>query len=60
MIIQSGLKEIVYFSDKHAEKVETKASKAMFNMAGIKYRQYIPAQQKIVIDFDVINQWFSE
>ena len=56
MIIQSGLKEVVYFSDKHADKPETKASKAMFDMTGIKYRQYIPVQQKIVIDFDQINQ----
>ena len=33
MIIQSGLKEIVYFSDKHADKPETQASKKMFEMA---------------------------
>ena len=55
MIIQSGLKEIVYFSDKHAEKDSTKASKRMLDMAGIKYRQYSPKQNKIVIDFDIIN-----
>jgi len=51
-----GLKEVIYFSDKHAEKPETKASKAMFDMAGIKYRQYIPCKSKIVIDFDLINE----
>ena len=56
MIIQSGLKEVVYFSDKHADKPETKASKTMFDMAGIKYRQYIPCKTKIVIDFDLINE----
>lgn len=55
MIIQSGLKEIIYFSDKHAAKAETKASKKMLDMAGIKYRQFTPKHSKLVIDFDVIN-----
>lgn len=55
MIIQSGLKEIVYFSDKHAEKDSTKASKRMLDMTGIKYRQYCPKKNKILIDFDTIN-----
>ena len=55
MIIQSGLKEIVYFSDKHADKDSTKASKRMLDMTGIKYRQYSPKTNKILIDFNVIN-----
>ena len=55
MIIQSGLKEVVYFSDKHAEKDSTRASKRLLDMVGIKYRQYVPKQKKIVIDFNVIN-----
>ena len=38
MIIQSGIKEVVYFSDKHAHKQETVASKFMFDIAKIKYR----------------------
>jgi len=37
IIIQSGIQEVVYMSDKHAEKVETEAAKRMFNAAGIKY-----------------------
>lgn len=55
MIIQSGLKEVVYYSDKHATKAETVASKLMFDMAGIKYRHFVPDQKQIVINFDVIN-----
>ena len=55
MIIQSGLKEVVYFSDKHANKDSTRASKRLLDLAQIKYRQYIPKQKKIVIDFNVIN-----
>jgi dCMP deaminase len=37
IIIQSGIKEVVYMSDKHAHKVETVAAKLMFKSAGIKY-----------------------
>ena len=44
------------FSDKNPDLPKTKASKTMFDMAGIKYRQYIPCKTKIVIDFDLINE----
>ncbi|KAG5684011.1 hypothetical protein PVAND_013264 [Polypedilum vanderplanki] len=56
IIIQSRIKEIVYLSDKHADKPQTKASKMMLDSAGIKYRQYKPKHSKIVIDFDKINE----
>ena len=46
----------VYFSDKHTDIPETKASKTMFDMAGIKQRQYIPYKTKIATDFDLINE----
>jgi len=39
-IIQSGIKEVVYGSDKYAEQVSFMASKKMFEMAGVTYRQY--------------------
>ncbi|XP_077291834.1 deoxycytidylate deaminase-like [Arctopsyche grandis] len=55
LIIQSGIKEIVYLSDKHSDKPGTKASKRMLDSAKITYRQYIPKQKKIIIDFDEIN-----
>ena len=37
IIIQSGIREVVYMSDKHAQKVETLAAKHMFDSVGIKY-----------------------
>ena len=37
IIIQSGIHEVVYMSDKHAEKAATEAAKRMFDAAGIKY-----------------------
>ncbi|XP_054262209.1 deoxycytidylate deaminase [Macrosteles quadrilineatus] len=55
IIIQSGISEVVYLSDKHAHKVETKAAKRMFDAAGVKYTQYIPRNKKVVIDFSEIN-----
>lgn len=39
-IIQTGIKEVVYLSDKYADTVETMASKKMLDMAGIKYRKF--------------------
>jgi dCMP deaminase len=39
-IIQSGIKEVIYVSDKYADSIATQASKKMFDLAGVKYRQY--------------------
>jgi len=38
-IIQSGIKEVIYLSDKYANTEETIASKQLFDICGIKYRQ---------------------
>jgi dCMP deaminase len=56
IIIQSRIKEVVFCSDKHAEKPHTVASKRLLDAAGIKYRQFVPNHRKIVIDFDKINE----
>lgn len=56
VIIQSGISEVIYFSDKHKEKVHTKASKMMFDAAGVHYEQFIPRQKRIVIDFDLTEE----
>ena len=42
VIIQKGIQEIIYESDKYHDAKEYIASRKMLNMAGIKYRQYIP------------------
>ena len=39
-IIQSGIKEVIYDSDKYAHTPATIASKKMMEAAGVKYRQY--------------------
>jgi dCMP deaminase len=40
-IIQNGIKEVIYESDKYADTPSVRASKKMFNLAGVKTRQYI-------------------
>ena len=39
-IIQSGIKEVIYDSDKYADTPATIASKKMMDAAGVKYRKY--------------------
>ena len=38
-IIQNGIKEVVYLSDKYKDTDSTKASKLMFDKCGVTYRQ---------------------
>ena len=39
-IIQKGISEIIYLSDKYADTDSTVASKRMLKSAGVKFRQY--------------------
>ena len=50
-IIQSGIIEIVYLSDKYADTPAVKASKKMLNAAGVNYRKIQPTQESITINF---------
>lgn len=49
-IIQSGIASVVYRSDKYSDTDGVLASKRMFDSAGVKYRAYIPAGQKTILD----------
>ncbi len=49
-IIQSGIAEIVYMSDKYSESDSVLASKRMFDTAGVKYRLYTPTGKKINLE----------
>lgn len=40
-IIQSGIKEVVYLSDKYKDHTQFKASKIMLDMANVNYKQLI-------------------
>ena len=39
-LIQKGISEIIYMSDKYADSDSTKAAKKMLDSAGVKYRLY--------------------
>lgn len=54
-IIQSGIKEVLYLSDKYADTPSTRASKRMFDSAGIKYTQIKTAHDELTIDFRAEN-----
>ncbi|CAH4001709.1 deoxycytidylate deaminase [Pieris brassicae] len=51
IIIQSGIIEVVYLSNKSWDKPKYAASRKMLDAAGVKYWQYIPKQKKIEITF---------
>ncbi|MCD7722936.1 MAG: dCMP deaminase family protein [Clostridiales bacterium] len=53
-IIQAGLSEVVYISDKYAGTEANMASKKMFEMAGVKLTKF-SSNKVINIDFDVDN-----
>lgn len=48
-IIQKGIKEVHYMSDKYSETDSTKASKRMFDASGVKYHLYKPTNRDIHI-----------
>ena len=50
-IIQSGVREVLYLSDKYASSPATIASKRMMDAAGVKYTQLKPRLQSITLDF---------
>lgn len=53
LIIQSGIKEILYLSDKYKDTQSVKASKKMLDMADVKYKQISFGDRKIEIDFTI-------
>lgn len=51
LIIQSGIKEVVYCSDKYKEKDSMKASRKLLELAGVTMRQFVPERKEVVISF---------
>lgn len=52
LIIQSGIKEVIFLSDKYKETDSVKASRKMFNLSGVRERQLIVESKKIILDFN--------
>mgnify|MGYP001088756366 CR=1 FL=1 len=49
-IIQSGIKEVIYDSDKYADTSSVVASKRMMDSAGVRYHQYHRTGRKIEVE----------
>ena len=50
-IIQSGIKEVVYLSDKYHNTPAMSASRRMLDAAGVKFRMIKPSKASIVLNF---------
>ena len=48
-LIQTGISEVIYHSDKYAETDSVRASKRMFDSAGVTYRKYQPINRLVTI-----------
>ncbi len=51
LIIQGGITEIIYLSDKYHDTESVQAARRMLDMAGIRYLPFRPTRERIVIDF---------
>lgn len=49
-LIQAGIRDVVYLSDKYAETDSTRASKRMFDLVGITYRPYEMTDKTITLE----------
>lgn len=52
-IIQSGIREVIYLSDKYANTPSTRASKRMLRSAGIQLTKLEVEKEKLEINFNV-------
>lgn len=48
-IIQTGIKEVIYLSNKYENSVETRASKKILTLAGVKLRQYDGKYKEVIL-----------
>ena len=51
-IIQCGIKQVLYLSDKYAEQPQFRASRRLFEAAGVEMTQLRLSSETITIDFD--------
>ena len=49
-LIQSGVKRVVYLSDKYADSDSVQASKFMFKLAGVTFDAYEPQDRSVTLE----------
>ena len=52
-IIQAGIKEVIYLSDKYADTPSTRASKRMLASAGVTLSRFVPTREEIRLSFKI-------
>jgi len=52
LIIQAGIAEVVYLSDKYHEAVPFVAARRLFGLARVGMRQFVPKMKEIVVRFE--------
>ena len=59
-IIQSGVKEVIYLSDKYSDSLSTFASKRMLMSAGVRYTKLNTGVKSITLDFTPEEEKFRK
>ena len=54
-IIQAGINEVIYLSDKYKATVSDANSRRMLESAGVKLTKLKPAKKSLVLNFDISN-----
>ena len=49
-IIQAGIREIIFLSDKYADSESVRASKRLFDLTGVTYRAYTPSGKSVTLE----------
>ena len=49
-IIQAGIRTVVYSDDKYGNTPSVRASRRMFDAAGVTYRKYTKTGRRIIIE----------
>lgn len=49
-IIQAGIREIIFLSDKYADSESVRASKRLFDLTGVTYRAYAPSEKSVTLE----------
>ena len=59
-IIQAGIKEVIYLSDKYNGSEVSQASKRMLDTAGVSYRKVVVNRSGIELSFDESTVWYRK
>lgn len=55
VIIQAGIREVVYMSDRYHDTDSCRASRILFQMAGVTLRKHVPIARSICVQLDKGN-----